>query len=507
MFGKILVANRGEVAVRIIRTCQQLGVKTVAIFSDADSDALHTKLADEAIRVGSSSPADSYLNVERIVEAALKSGADAIHPGYGFRSEHWDFAAACESSHVVFVGPSSRTLSMTGNKVDCKRIVGRAGVPVIPGTENTIDDVEEGARAAAEIGYPVMLKSAFGGGGRGIREVKDEEELRESFRRAEREAKGAFGRTGVYLEKILRPARHIEFQVLSDGRGTTVHLGERECSVQRRHQKLIEMTPSPVVDEETREKVGRFATTVAHTVGYKNVGTVEFLRGDAGEFYFIEMNARLQVEHPVTEMVTGVDLVEEQLRIASGEGIGFSQDMVRPRGAAIQCRINAEDPAIGFAPSVGQIGQVSFPGGPNVRVDTAVFRGSEVSQFYDPLLAKVIAWGRNLEEARKRILSALEEFRVDGVKTNIAFQRYLLSHERFTRWELATDFLARDRMIESFTEASKRRETAALEEGAAITAAILASGLHRTLTFQDGAVRKGPQLGDESGGARFYDAV
>ena len=507
MFGKILVANRGEVAVRIIRTCRQLGVKTVAIYSDADSDSLHTRLADEAIRVGSSSPADSYLNTERIVETALKSGADAIHPGYGFRSEHWDFAAACESSGVEFIGPSSKTLSMTGNKVDCKRVVRRAGVPVVSGTDHTIDDVEEGARAAAEIGYPVILKSAFGGGGRGIREAKNEEELRESFRRVEREAKGAFGRTGVYIEKILRPVRHIEFQVLSDGRGRTVYLGERECSIQRKHQKLIELTPSPAVDEETREKVGRFATKVADTVGYKNIGTVEFLRDDAGDFYFIEMNARLQVEHPVTEMVTGIDLVEEQLRIASGEGIGFSQDIVQTRGAAIQCRINAEDPALGFIPSVGQIGHVSLPGGPNVRVDTAVFRGFQVSEFYDPLLAKVIVWGNSLEEARRRILSALGEFRVDGVKTNIAFQRYLLSHESFTKWELATDFLSRHRMTESFAETSKRQEVAALEESAAVAAAILARGLHKSVTFRDSAERKGPHLDEESGGARFYDAV
>lgn len=507
MFGKILVANRGEVAVRIIRTCQRLGVGTVAIYSDADDGALHTKLADESVRVGSSSPADSYLNVEKIVEIAAKTGVDAIHPGYGFRSEHWDFAAACESIGIEFVGPSSRTLSMTGNKVDCKKVVGRAGVPVIPGTDHTIDDVEEGARAAREIGYPVMLKSAFGGGGRGIREAKNEEELRESFRKVEMEAKGAFGKAGVYIERIVRPARHIEFQVLSDGNGRIAHLGERECSVQRKHQKLIELTPSPVVDDETRKRIEGYATTVARTVGYRNIGTVEFLRSDDGDFYFIEMNARLQVEHPVTEMVTGIDLVEEQLNIASGGGIGFSQEMVRPQGAAIQCRINAEDPALGFIPSVGHIGQVSFPGGANVRVDSALFRGSEVSQFYDPLLAKVIARGKNLEEARRRVLSALSEFRVEGVRTNVAFQRYLLQHERFTKWELATDLLTRERMIESFAEISRLQRAAALEESAAVAAAMLANGFHKTLMLKDAARSRGPRPSDTSGGARFYDAV
>lgn len=507
MFGKILVANRGEVAVRIIRTCQHLGVGTIAIYSDVDKDALHTRLADESVRVGASSPADSYLNIERIIEIAVKSGVEAIHPGYGFRSEHWDFAAACESIGVEFIGPSSRTLSMTGNKVDCKNVVRHAGVPTIPGTDYTIDDVEEGERAARELGYPVMLKSAFGGGGRGIREAKNEEDLRESFRRAEREAKGAFGKSGVYIEKVIRPARHIEFQVLADGKGRIVHLGERECSVQRKHQKLIELTPSPVVDEETRKRVEDFATVVARTVGYKNIGTVEFLRNDAGDFYFIEMNARLQVEHPVTEMVTGIDLVEEQLRIASGEGIGFSQEMARPQGAAIQCRINAEDPALGFVASTGLIDRVSFPGGPNVRIDSALYRGSEVSQYYDPLLAKVIAWGRNLEEARRRVLSALSEFHVEGVRTNVAFQRYLLEHERFTKWELATDLLTRERMIESFAEASKRQRAAALEESAAVAAAILAHGFHRTVTFKDDTASKGPRYDNVSGGARYYDAV
>lgn len=507
MFGKILIANRGEVAVRIIRTCQRLGVGTVAIYSDADKNALHAKLADEAIRVGSASPTDSYLNVERIIEIAVRSRVEAIHPGYGFRSEHWDFAAACESIGVEFIGPSSRTLSMTGNKVDCKKIVGRAGVPTIPGTEHTIDDVEEGAWAAREIGYPVMLKSAFGGGGRGIREAKSEEELRDGFRKAEMEAKGAFGKAGVYIEKVIRPARHIEFQVLSDRKGRIVHLGERECSIQRKHQKLIELTPSPVVDDETRKRVEGYATTVAKTVEYRNIGTVEFLRNDAGDFYFIEMNARLQVEHPVTEMVTGIDLVEEQLRIASGEGIGFSQQMAQPQGAAIQCRINAEDPALGFVPSVGLIDSVSFPEDPDVRVDSALFRGSEVSQFYDSLLAKVIARGRNLEEARRKVLSALSEFRVGGVRTNVAFQRYILEHKRFTDWELATDLLARERMIEAFAETSRHQRIIALEESAAVAAAMLAKGLHKTVTFKDGTASNGPHPDDTSGGARFYDAV
>ena len=507
MFEKILVANRGEIAVRVIRTCRQLGVKVFAIYSDADRGALHVRLADEAFRVGPSPPAESYLNIERIIEIAEEAEVEAIHPGYGFRSEHWDFAAACEGVGIEFIGPSSKTLSITGNKVDCKKIARRAGVPVIPGTDDTIDDPEEGVRAAREIGYPVMLKSAFGGGGRGIREARNGDELRDSFRRAEKEAKGAFGKTGMYVEKVLRPARHIEFQILSDGKGKTIHLGERECSIQWRHQKLVEITPSPVVDDEVRKEVGGLAVAVARAVNYRNAGTVEFLRDDRGDFWFIEVNSRLQVEHPVTEVVTGVDLVEEQLRIASGEGTGFSQGKVRRRGAAIQCRINAEDPASGFTPSVGRIGHLTFPGGPGIRVDTALSRDFGVSEFYDSLLAKVIAWGRNLEEARRRVLSALAEFEITGIKTNIAFQRYILAHRSFLEWELATDFLNRNRMVESFAEASRREGEAALEEGAAVAAAILAQGLHKTVTFQSDPDRGRSYSGQGSGGARFYDAV
>lgn len=507
MFSKLLVANRGEIAVRVIRTCKDLGVETVAIYSDADVDALHVRLADEAFRVGPSPPADSYMNLERIVGIAEESGAEAIHPGYGFRSEHWDFAAACEEMGISFVGPSSRTLSLTGDKVDCRKIARAAGVPVLPGSDDAIDNPDEGIRIAKEIGYPIMLKPAFGGGGRGIREAKNDDELRENFRRAESEARGAFGKTGVYLEKVIRPARHIEFQILSDRNGKTTHLGERECSIQRRHQKLIEMTPSPVVDEEARKMVGRLAITVAQTVGYRNVGTVEFLRDVDGNFYFIEINSRLQVEHPVTEEATGIDLVEQQLRIASGERMTLSKDAGKHRIAAIQCRINAEDPTAGFAPSVGRIDHLMLPGGPGIRVDSALYHGMEVSEFYDSLVAKVIAWGRDLEVARRRMLSALAECEITGIKTTIDFQRHVLAHKSFIKWDLTTDFVSNNYMVEAFTELASQEKQAAMEKGAAVAATMLSEGLHMTVPLQRGSERIRSQPGRTSGGARFYDAV
>ncbi len=507
MFSKVLVANRGEIALRVIRTCKRLGVKTVAIYSDADKDALHVKLADQAFRVGTSSPMDSYLNLGKIMQIAEESGIEAIHPGYGFRSEHWDFAAACEEAGMIFVGPSSKTLSLTGNKAACRWLAKKAGIPVVLGTDDVITDPEEGIRIANEIGYPVLLKSAFGGGGRGIREARNNIELEENFRRSESETKGSFGRAGVYLEKIIRPARHIEFQILSDGKGKVIHLGERECSIQRRHQKLIELTPSPVVDEEVRRKIGNFAIAVARTVSYRNAGTVEFIRYENGNFYFIEVNSRLQVEHPVTEAVTGVDLVEEQLRIASGEGMGYFQDSVQPIGAAIECRINAEDPLADFAPSVGRVDRLMLPGGPGMRVDSALYQGCQVTEFYDSLIAKLVAWGRNLEEARKRMLSALEECQITGVKTTVPFHRLVLDSKSFVDWKLSTDFVTKNMIMETYMNKEGEESRRTIENGAAIAAAIMTQGFHKTITFQSDVARRRALPINNKGDERFFDAV
>ncbi|MBI3022117.1 MAG: acetyl-CoA carboxylase biotin carboxylase subunit [Thaumarchaeota archaeon] len=507
MFKKILIANRGEIAVRVIRTCKLLGIKTVAIYSDADNDALHVKLADQAFRIGPPQPGESYLNVERMMRVAEESGVDAVHPGYGFISENWNFAAACEESGIKFVGPSSRTLSITGNKVDCKRIARKEGVPVIPGIEDVIDDAAEAERVANEMGYPVMLKSAFGGGGRGIREAKNRQDLRENFERALSEARGAFGRAGMYIEKLVRPARHVEFQILSDGKGKTIHLGERECSIQRRHQKLLELTPSPMVEEDTRKRVGEFAITVARSVDYENAGTVEFLTDGVGNFYFTEVNPRLQVEHPVTEFVTGMDLVEQQLAIASGESMAYSQGSVVPRGAAMQCRVNAEDPTAGFAPSVGTVESLVLPTGPGVRVDTALYEGCHIPEYYDSLIAKLITWGRDLEEARRRMLPALEEFHIGGLKTTIPLHKELVAHSDFRAWNLDTDFLERNFVVETLVERVEKERHRLLKEGVAIAAAIMVQGMGKKVRLESRHELRVASAESKVGGARFYDAL
>jgi acetyl-CoA carboxylase biotin carboxylase subunit len=504
LFNAVLIANRGEIAVRIIRTCKLLGVKTVAVYSDVDADALHVRLADRAVRVGPSDPGDSYLNVDKLVQAAVDTGVDALHPGYGFVSENWNLAEKARQAGIKFVGPKARTLVIAGNKVDCKRIAKGAGVPVIEGGETVCYSPEGALEAAQELGYPVLLKAAFGGGGRGIREARDDRQLLQGFNLAAMEMKRSLGRAGIFVEKLISPARHIEVQIVSDGRGKTIHLGERECSIQRHHQKLLEVTPAPGLDELARMKIAEYAVRVADALEYENVGTVEFLMDKEQNFYFIEVNSRLQVEHPITEMRAGVDLVKEQLKIAAGEGIDYDQDDIELKGAAMQCRINAEDPAAGFAPSAGRVEKLFFPGGAGVRIDTALYPGYEIPEYYDSLLAKLIVFGDDLEDARKRMLLALSEFVIEGPRTTIPLQKFILNHEEFIKWNLDVQFLEKNRIIQSFINELEEERAAVARKGAAIAAAILESGTNLARS----RVRAYPpnhSLPREKG--RFYDAL
>jgi len=423
---KVLVANRGEIALRVVRACRALHLATVAVYSSADEHALHVREADEAICIGPPRAVDSYLNVGAIVDAALRSGADAVHPGYGFLAENAVFAHACREAGLVFVGPSPDAIEVMGDKARARELAAAAGAPTIPGSAGAMT-VEEAFERAHEIGYPVLLKAAAGGGGRGIRIAADPAELVSVFQQAALEAAAAFGDGSLYLEKFLDPARHVEVQVLGDGRGGLVHVLERECSLQRRRQKLIEESPSPALDDDTRAAMAAAALRIADAVDYESAGTVEFLLGGDGAFYFIEMNTRIQVEHPVTEMVAGVDLVQEQLRIAAGDGMSFRQEDVALRGAAIEVRINAEDPAQAFMPSPGEITAFEPPGGEGVRVDTAAYTGYRVPPFYDSLVAKLIVWGEDRAEALGRTADALRSFRVDGIATTIPFALELLA--------------------------------------------------------------------------------
>jgi len=506
LFKSVLIANRGEIAVRIIRTCKLLGVHTVAVYSDVDVNALHVRLADRAIRIGPAEPGASYLNADRIVQTAIEAGVDALHPGYGFISENWNLAEECRQAGIKFVGPQPRTLVIAGNKVDCKRIAKNAGVPVIEGGETVFYTPEAGLEAARALGYPVLLKAAFGGGGRGIRAAADDHQFMEGFRLASTEVRRTLGKSGLFVEKLVMPARHVEVQIVADGKGKVVQLGERDCSVQRRHQKLLEMTPAPGLDQSTREKVRGYAVRLANALGYENIGTVEFLMDQARNFYFIEVNSRLQVEHPVTEMVAGVDLVKEQLEIAAGEGIDYNQSDIVLRGAALQCRINAEDPAGGFAPSTGRVERLFFPGGAGVRIDTALYPGYEVPEYYDSLLAKLIVRGNNLEDARKRMLIALSEFDIGGVKTTIPLQRFILENAELVRWNLDVSFMQKNRIVEDFAEAQAKARADLTQRGAAIAAAILESGMFpvnpRVVSQSSTSTRIPPQ--EE---ARQFDAV
>lgn len=442
MFSKVLIANRGEIAVRIIRACRELGIHTVAVYSEADKDALHTQLADESICIGPAKAADSYLNVQHVLSAAIVTNAEAIHPGFGFLSENSQFAAMCEECNITFIGPSAKTIDAMGNKINARRLMQEAKVPVIPGSEGVINSVEEALLIADSIGYPVMLKAAAGGGGKGIRKVLTKEELPQHFTSAQQEAKAAFGNDDMYIEKIIYPARHIEVQILGDNYGHVIHLGERDCSLQRNNQKVLEESPSVVMSEEKRQLIGETAVRAAKAVSYQNAGTIEFLMDKSGEFYFMEMNTRIQVEHPVTEMVTGVDLVKAQLKIAAGEELMIKQEDIVITGHAIECRINAENPAFNFAPSPGKINNLLLPsGGMGLRVDSAMYPGYTIPPYYDSMIAKVIVQGENRFDALMKMQRALTEIVTDGVITNAEFQLDLIAHDQVVAGDYDTSFL------------------------------------------------------------------
>jgi acetyl-CoA carboxylase biotin carboxylase subunit len=438
MFKKILIANRGEIAIRVMRACKELGIPTVAVYSDADKNALHVQTAEEAIHIGDSSPKESYLNMDKIIAAAKQANADAIHPGYGFLSENASFAGKVASAKLTFIGPSADSIRAMGDKVESKSRMKGAGVPTVPGVEG-IEDERDFEKAANEIGYPVLVKAAAGGGGKGMRVVRAESELTEGIESARREALNAFGDERLLIEKYVTNAHHVEFQVFGDGHGNLVHLFERECSVQRRHQKIIEETPSPLLTPELRKQMGEAAVAAAKAVDYYNAGTVEFiLDPDTLQFYFLEMNTRLQVEHPVTEFLTGLDLVHWQIRVAAGEPFPFPQSHFTQRGHAIECRVYAEDPANGFLPSTGKLLQFSEPRGPGIRVDSGFTAGNEVTHFYDPLLAKLIVYAEDREAAIQRMQAALKEFIVHGVITNIDFLQAVLAHPDFKNGKVTT---------------------------------------------------------------------
>ena len=451
MFSKILIANRGEIAVRIIRACRDMGITSVAVYSTADREALHTQLADEAICIGGPLAKDSYLNIRNLLGAAEASGAEAIHPGFGFLSENPDFAKACEDCGIAFIGPSSKTISLLGDKVAARQTAREAGVPVTPGSDGAVGEYREVERIAREIGFPVMLKAASGGGGKGIRKVDEPEELKNAFMEAAAEAAASFGDGRVYIEKFVADPRHIEFQILADAFGNTVHLFERECSIQRRHQKLVEEAPSSLLTPEKRAEMGAAAVAVAKQAGYRGAGTVEFLVDGQGDYYFCEMNARIQVEHPVTELVCSLDLIEQQIRIAAGEALGFAQKDLALHGHAIECRINAEDPYHNFAPRPGTVEGLHVPGGPGVRVDSAIYQGYTIPPYYDSMLSKLIVWGESREQALARMKRALAEYLFDGVITNIDLSMAIISSEAFTTGNFDTNFLEKSDHLAQFS--------------------------------------------------------
>lgn len=447
MFEKILVANRGEIAVRIIRACRELGIGTVAIYSEADRESLHVLLADEAYCVGPAPSAQSYLNIPNIMSTAVLAGVDAIHPGYGYLSEQAHFADICASHGIKFIGPSPQSIAQMGDKATAKQTVRAAGVPVIPGSDGPVSDEREALAIADEIGFPVLIKAAAGGGGMGMRVVLERQQFAAAFQIARSEAQAAFGNPSVYIEKAVERPRHVEIQVLADEHGNIVHLGERECSIQRRHQKVVEESPSPAVTPALRQAMGEAAVRAAQAVGYANAGTVEFLLDAHGNFYFLEMNTRIQVEHPVTEMVTGVDLVKQQILIAAGEPLPWRQEDIQWRGHAIECRINAEDPERNFMPSPGRITLIHAPGGPGVRFDSGVYSGMTIPPYYDSMFAKLIVHGRDRDEAIARAKAALHDLVVEGVRTNIEFHLRVLDDEAFRRGELSTDFIERRNLL------------------------------------------------------------
>ena len=438
---KILIANRGEMAVRIIRACREMGIETVAVYSEADAEALHTKLADEAICIGPAPSSQSYLSMENIISATVVSGADAIHPGFGFLSENSKFAELCEQCGITFIGPPANVIAKLGNKQEARNTMEAAGVPVIPGSKEPVCEVHTGLLLAREIGYPVIIKAALGGGGKGMRVAYSEEEFTQSFQIAQKESQMAFGDDTMYIEHFMEEPRHIEFQILADSYGNVVHLGERDCSIQRNHQKMIEEAPSAALSSKLRKKMGEAAVKAAKAAGYVNAGTIEFLLENNDAFYFMEMNTRIQVEHPVTEWVTGIDLIKEQIRIADGQKLSFTQQDIEINGHAIECRINAENPEKGFRPSPGTITDLHLPGGKGIRVDSAIYSGCSISPYYDSMVAKLIVWAKNRDEAIQKMQSALGEVIIEGIDTNVDYLYELLNNPVYQSGEFNVNFI------------------------------------------------------------------
>ena len=469
MFNKVLIANRGEIALRVVRACRELGIRSVAVYSDADARAVHVREADEAVHIGASPSAESYLVGNRIIEAAKETGADAIHPGYGFLSEREGFARSVRDAGLVFVGPPAEAIAAMGSKTAARTLATSAGTPIVPGTTTALRDATEAEKVAEQFGYPILLKAAAGGGGKGMRVVREKSELASALESARREARNAFGDDAVYVEKYIERPRHVEIQVLGDAHGTMLHLGERECSVQRRHQKMVEEAPSIAVTPELRARMGAAAVAAARAAGYVNAGTCEFLLGASGDFYFLEMNTRIQVEHPVTELVTGIDLVQWQLRIAAGERLPFTQAAIAPHGWAIECRITSEDPANGFLPSTGRISYAHFPAGPGIRWDGGIEAGSEVTLFYDPMVGKLIVWAPTREAAVERMRRALLELTIVGVETSRDFHLRVMDDPDFRAGAIDIQWL--ERRLQSLIDVRPPQET---ERVAAIAAALLA---------------------------------
>ena len=441
---KILIANRGEIAVRIIRACKEMNIKTVAVYSEIDKDALHTRLADEAICIGPANSIKSYLNVKNIIEAAIITKADSIHPGFGFLSENAQFAKICEESNIKFIGPKSNVIDLLGNKSKAKEMMKKEGVPVIPGSDGSIKDLKQAILVCEKIGYPVLLKAAAGGGGKGIRVVNSFEELETNYNIVKQEAKNSFNDDEIYIEKYIKEPRHVEIQIMADEYGNIVHLGERDCSIQRNHQKIVEETPSTIIDEKLRNKMGNVAIKAAKAAGYTSLGTVEFLVDSDKNFYFMEMNTRIQVEHPITEMRTGIDMVKEQIKIAAGEKLKFKQKEIEFRGHSIECRINAENPNKNFMPSPGKINEINLPGGNGIRIDTAIYNGYTIPPNYDSMIAKIITFGVNRNEAISKMKRALEELVIDGISTNRDFLFEIIKNPNFIRGNFDTSFIEKE---------------------------------------------------------------
>lgn len=493
MFKKVLIANRGEIAVRIIRACRDLGISAVAVYSDADRRSLHVALADEAYHIGGSAPAESYLNKERIIDAAKKAGAEAIHPGFGFLSENDSFADMCEKSGIVFIGPSPEAIRLMGDKITARKIAHDVKVPLVPGSDGAVSDVEASV-IAAEIGYPVMIKASAGGGGKGMRLVRSKDDFESSLRMARSEARSAFGDDSVFVERFIERPRHIEIQIIADSEGNTLYLFERECSIQRRHQKVIEEAPSSAISSRTRKKMGEVAVRIAKAVKYEGAGTIEFIMDQNQNFYFLEMNTRVQVEHPVTEMITGFDIVKWMIRIASGEKLPFKQKNIVMKGHALECRVYAENPETNFLPSPGVIEYLRTPSGPGIRDDSSIYNGSEITPFYDPMLSKLVTWADTREAAIKKMESALREYIVLGVKTNIGFLIRTMSNDEFRKGKIDTGFIERHPEL--------LKPSTAGTEKALIAAALSMSGSERADTQSQKPASNWKLFGRRSGVSR-----